>query len=383
MAANAKSFFLGTRIVHGLGAVAGLPGHVKALGGTKAFLCTDKGLTGAGVTERVSGILTAGGVPHVVFDDVPEDPGVATVGTGVELFHTEKCDLMIGMGGGSAMCAGKGIALVAANGGTLTDYEGFNKASKPPFPVIAIPTTAGSGTEVSKVNILTDEARNFKMSILDERTFPTAAILDGSLMKSLPAWPALVAGMDALAHALDALWSVGATDFSDGLAATSAATIFEVLPTAALTSDLAAKQRMLEASSIANIATGTALPGLAHVLSQPLGRLHISHGLGTGIMLPYAMDFNLSVAAHKLAPLARLLGEEGADRDLAEYVLDRLWQLMHDVGFPTGLDPAQVPQEEIPALVDQCTKVVNYRLNLRQASPADLTRLYRRALGEE
>jgi alcohol dehydrogenase class IV len=89
------------------------------------------------------------------------------------------------------------------------------------------------------------------------------------------------------------------------------------------------------------------------------------------------------VAAHKLAPLARLLGEEGADRELAEAVLDRLWQLMHDVGFPAVLDPEQVPQEEIPALVDQCTKVVNYRLNMRHASPADLTRLYRRALGEE
>ena len=220
------------------------------------------------------------------------------------------------------------------------------------------------------------------MSILDERTFPTVAILDGALMESLPAWPALVAGMDALAHALDAIWSVGATDFSDGLAATSAATIFEVLPKAALTSDLAAKQRMLEASSIANLATGTALPGLAHVLSQPLGRLHISHGLGTGIMLPYAMEFNLPVAAHKLAPVARLLNVEGEDRELAEYVLERLWQLMDDVGFPTKLDPEQVPEAEIPALVDQCTKVVNYRLNMRQASPADLTRLYLRALGK-
>ena len=345
-------------------------------------MCTDKGLTSAGVTARVTAVLDEAGVAYTVFDDVEEDPGVKTVSAGVAAFAAEGCDVVVALGGGSPMCAGKGIALVAANGGTLTDYEGFQKAAKPPYPVIAIPTTAGSGTEVSKVTILTDESRGFKMSILDERTFPTVAILDGTLMESLPAWPALVAGMDALAHALDAIWSVGATDFSDGLAATSAATIFEVLPKAALTSDLAAKQRMLEASSIANLATGTALPGLAHVLSQPLGRLHLSHGLATGIMLPYAMEFNLAVASHKLAPVARLLNAEGEDRDLAEYVLERLWQLMDDVGFPTRLDSEQVPEEEIPALVEQCTKVVNYRLNMRQASPADLTRLYLRALGK-
>jgi alcohol dehydrogenase len=321
-------------------------------------------------------------VPYAVFDDVEEDPGVRTVTAGVEAFAANGCDLVVALGGGSPMCAGKGIALVAANGGTLTDFEGVNKSAGPPHPVVAIPTTAGSGTEVSRVTILTNEARNFKMSILDERTYPTVAILDGELMASLPAGPALVAGMDALAHALDALWSVGATEFSDGLATEAAATIIRDLPVAALTGDLNAKQRMLEASSIANMALGIALPGLAHVLSQPLGRLHLSHGLATGIMLPYAMEFNLPVAAHKIAPVARLLGDEGTDRELAEALLERLWDLMDEVGFPTCLDPEVVTDDELPILVEQCTKVVNYRLNIRNAPPADLERLYRRALAK-
>ena len=137
---------------------------------------------------------------------------------------------------------------------------------------------------------------------------------------------------------------------------------------------------MLEASSIANMALGVALPGLAHVLSQPLGRLHLSHGLATGIMLPYTMEFNLPVAAHKMAPVARLLGDEGSDRELAEALLERLWELMDEVGFPTCLDPDVVTEDELPVLVEQCTKVVNYRLNLRNAPPADLEQLYRRAL---
>jgi len=381
--ANPQSFFIGTRVIHGLGAVAGLAGHVKSLGGTKVFLCTDKGLTGAGVTDKVAGILQAGEVPHVVFDDVSEDPGVATVEAGVKLFLEEKCDLVAAVGGGSPMCAGKGIALVAMNGGKLTDYEGFNKAAKAPYPVIAVPTTAGSGTEVSRVNILTDEARNFKMSFLDERTFPQIALLDGELMATLPARPAIVAGMDALAHALDSLWSVNATQISEGLATASAATIFATLPRAAFTSDLDAKQKMLEASSIANIALGTSLPGLAHVLSQPLGRYHMAHGLATGIMLPYTMEFNLPVSAAKMAPIARLLGESGSDRELAETMLERLWELMDELDFPTCLDPEVVKEEDLPVLVEQCTKVVNYRLNVRFASPADLTKLYRRALGKE
>lgn len=380
---QAKLFFTPSRIVHGLGSIGALAAQVHAAGGSRAFVCTDAGLTAAGVTGTVTALLDEAKLPHVLFDQVEEDPGVRTVAAGVEAFKAEGCDLVVALGGGSPMCAGKGIALVAANGGVLTDYEGFNKAAKGPYPVIAVPTTAGSGTEVSKVTILTDEARSFKMSILDERTYPTVAILDGGLMESLPAWPALVAGMDALAHALDAIWSIGATDFSDGLAATSSATIFESLPKAALTGDLNAKQRMLEASTIANMATGTALPGLAHVLSQPLGRLHLSHGLATGIMLPYAMEFNVPVASGKLAPVARLLGEVGDERELAEALLCRLWDLMESVGFPTTLDPAVVTDDEIPVLVEQCTKVVNYRLNLRNASPADLERLYRKALDKE
>jgi alcohol dehydrogenase len=375
-----KMFYMPTRIVHGLGSAEALSVQVKAAGGSKAFVCTDKGLTAAGVTAAVTAQLDSAGLPYVLFDEVEEDPGVRTVSAGVEAFTEGGCDLVVALGGGSPMCAGKGIALVAANGGTLTDYEGFNKSAGRPHPVIAMPTTAGSGTEVSRVTILTDEARNFKMSILDERTYPTVAILDGALMATLPAGPALVAGMDALAHALDALWSIGATEFSDGLATEAAATIFRDLPIAALSGDLSAKQRMLEASSIANMALGVALPGLAHVLSQPLGRLHLSHGLATGIMLPYTMEFNLPVAAHKMAPVARLLGDEGGDRELAEGLLERLWDLMDEVGFPTCLDPAVVTDDELPILVEQCTKVVNYRLNLRNAPPADLEQLYRRAL---
>ena len=378
----AKLFFMPTRIVHGLGSVSAVADWVRAAGGAKPLVCTDAGLTAAGVAGRVTALLDEAKLPFALFDQVQEDPGVRTVAAGVELFMAEGCDLVVALGGGSPMCAGKGIALVAANGGVLTDYEGFNKASAAPYPVIAVPTTAGSGTEVSKVTILTDEARSFKMSILDERTYPTVAILDGALMESLPAWPALVAGMDALAHALDAVWSVGATDFSDGLAAMSAATIIDQLPRAALTGDLSAKQRMLEASTIANMATGTALPGLAHVISQPLGRLHMSHGLATGIMLPYAMEFNVPVASAKIAPVARLLGEQGGERELAESLLLRLWELMGSVGFPTTLDPAVVTDDEIPVLVEQCTKVVNYRQNVRNASPADLERLYHRALGK-
>jgi alcohol dehydrogenase class IV len=382
MSQASKLFFMPTRIVHGLGSVAALAAQVSAAGAARAMVVTDKGLTAAGITARVTAGLDDGGVPYVVFDDVEEDPGVRTVSAGVEVFKREGCDLVVALGGGSPMCAGKGIALVAANGGTLTNYEGFNKATDRPYPVIAVPTTAGSGTEVSKVTILTDEARNFKMSILDERTYPEVAILDAELMASLPEWPALVAGMDALAHALDALWSVGSTQFSDGLATEAAATIFRDLAAAAGTDDLAAKQRMLEASSIANVALGTALPGLAHVLSQPLGRLHLSHGLATGIMLPYTMEYNIPVAAHKIAPVARLLGESGDDQELASALLQRLWDLMTSVGFPTGLDPAVVTDEELPVLVEQCTKVVNYKLNMREAPPDELERLYRRARGE-
>ena len=166
-------FYMPTRIVHGLGSAEALPAQVKAAGGSKAFVCTDKGLTAAGVTAAVTAHLDAAGVPYVALRrgrGRPRRPHRQCRGRGVH--RRAAAIVVVALGGGSPMCAGKGIALVAANGGTLTDYEGFNKAAGQPHPVIAMPTTAGSGTEVSRVTILTDEARNFKMSILDERTYP-------------------------------------------------------------------------------------------------------------------------------------------------------------------------------------------------------------------
>ena len=141
---------------------------------------------------------------------------------------------------------------------------------------------------------------------------------------------------------------------------------------------------MLEASSIANMATGTSLPGLAHVLSQPLGRYHMAHGLATGIMLPYTMEFNLPVAAAQAGADRPPARREGSDRELRRGASsERLWELMDEVGFPTTSRPGGRAEDDLPLLVEQCTKVVNYRLNMRWASPADLTKLYRRALGKE
>ena len=247
--ANAQSFFLGTRMVHGLGAVAGLGGHVKPLGGTKVLLCTDKGLTRRGGHREGRRDNLRRATSRTWSSTTSRRTRRQDRGRRRRCCSRARAVTWSWRSAAAARCApAKGIALVAANGGTLTDYEGFNKAAGPPFPVIAIPTTAGSGTEVSKVTILTDEARNFKMSILDERTYPE----DRPARRRADGQPVRPAGARRRAWMrwptrLDALWSVGATQFSDALATESSATIMRDLPAAATTDDMAAKQRMLEA----------------------------------------------------------------------------------------------------------------------------------------
>ncbi len=349
---NTFSFYLPTKIVHGVNSTEETALEFKGLGGTKALIVTDRGVKRAGLVDAVTGSLQQASVPFVIFDEVEEDPGGSTVAKGAEVAAKEGCDGIIVVGGGSPICAGRGIGVVATNGGKIREYAGMNMASKPPLPLIAIPTTAGSGAEVSQFIVLHDEELGTKMVAGSPLYFPRVAILDPLLLKALPFGQFVVSGIDALGHAMEAYLTNLCTPFTDALALQSVSLVYGNLRAAATTDDLDAKEACLIGSTLANMACGNARLGLVHTIATPLeGMCRIPHGIAVGILLPYVMEFNLPASFHRFAMLARAMGEPESDRtqdELAKAALLRLKNLYLDLDFPRQFSDSQFDRKLIP-----------------------------------
>ena len=376
------SYHMPTKVVHGFNAINQVGKEAKSLGIRKALLVTDAGVRGAGLINAGLKSLESAGISTVVFDGVEEDPGTKTVAKGIDLLKSEGCNGVVVVGGGSPVCAGKGIALVATNGGSISDYEGFEKYKAPPLPVIGIPTTAGAGSEVSAVFIITDEKRNYKMPIGGVLCHPQVAILDPVLLLNIPYWPGMNAGMDALSHAIGACSTNQATPITDALALASIAMITRNLAASVLTDDLEAKNQQLIASSMANIACGNAKLDLIHALSQPLGRYHIAHGLANGVLIPYVMEFNLPVCEDKFAQMALAMGEasDGLTKgELARKAIERVKGLFIETGYPRKL-PDIVDKKDIPDLVKQALAQRGSKFNKRKCNEKELVEIFHKAL---
>jgi len=376
------SFHMPTKVVHGFNAITQLGKEAKRLGIKRALLVTDGGVKGAGLIDDGLKALESEGIPAFVYDEVEMDPGTKTVAKGVEVLKSESCNGVVVVGGGSPMCAGKGIALVSANGGSIADYEGNEKYKVPPLPVIGIPTTAGAGSEVSATFIITDEKRNYKMAISGPKVYPDVAILDPLLLLHIPFWPGVNAGMDALSHAIGASCTNEATQITDSLAITSVALIIRNLVPAVLTNDLEAKNQQLIASTMANIACGSAKLDLMHALSHPLGSFHMAHGLANGILIPYVMEFNLPVCEDKFAQMAMAMGENPhglTTSELGRKAIERVKGLFTELGFPRKIPSEIVDKKEIPSMVKQAMTRPMTRFNRRKCSEKDLTEIYLKA----
>ncbi len=351
---NIFTFYLPTKIIHGVNSVRETGQEFKNLNAKKALIVTDKGVKSAGLVEEVLESLKKNGIPYVVFDEVEEDPGETTVGKGVEVGSKEKCDGIVVIGGGSPICAGRGIGVVLANGGKIKDYVGLNKASKPPLPLIAIPTTAGSGAEVSQFIVLKDEDYHTKMVVGSPMYFPKVAILDPLILKGLPFWQFVVSGIDALSHAIEAFFTTMTTPITDALALSSINLIYHNLRSAATSDDLDAKEACLIGSTMANMACGNARLGLTHAMTIPMeGMFKIPHGVAIGTLLPYIMEFNLPASYQRFAMLAKHLGESDIGKsieDLAPCAIKAIKRLFVDLRFPRKYSDSQVDRKAIPQM---------------------------------
>lgn len=394
---NAFTFFLPTKIVHGPNSIQETGKEFKNLGATKALIVTDKGVNGVGLLEGLFESLKKSAIPYVVFDEVKEDPGVGTVARGADIALKEKCDGIIVVGGGSPLCAGRGIGVIGTNGGSIKEYVGLNRVLKPPLPLIGIPTTAGSGAEVSQFIVLTDEERNAKIAVGSPLCFPKVAILDPMLIRTLPFWQFVISGIDALTHAIDAYSTTMTTPITDSLALSAFNLIYVNLRTAATSDDLDSKEACLIGSTMANMALGNARYGLAHLMGVAIeGMFKIPHGIAVGTLLPYVMEFNLPTSFQRFATLAKSIGEFNigkSEGSLAAYAITAIKKLFIELGFPRKFSDSQINRKAI----DQLAKTLvgppgsydpkkEYPMtaaistfNMRKATLKDVIELYERS----
>ncbi|OZI13374.1 L-threonine dehydrogenase [Bacillaceae bacterium SAS-127] len=369
----------------GRGVVNETGARLAGLGAKKALLVTDAGLHGLGISENIAKIIREAGVEVAIFPKAEPNPTDKNVAEGLEAYHAENCDSVVTLGGGSSHDAGKGIALVAANGGKIHDYEGVDVSEKPMVPLVAINTTAGTGSEVTKFTIITDSERKVKMAIVDKHVTPTLSINDPELMVGMP--PALTAatGLDALTHAIEAYVSTAATPITDALAIQAIKLVPKYLPRAVANgADMEAREQMVYAQSLAGMAFNNASLGYVHAIAHQFGGFYnFPHGVCNAILLPHVCKFNLIARMDRYAEIAAYLGEnvEGlSTREAAKKGIKAIERLARDLNIPKGFEELGAKEEDIPTLAENAMKDACALTNPRKPKLEEVIQIIKNAM---
>ena len=376
-----------TQIHYGVGKLNELPDILKAENYQKVMIVTDPGLANSGLLERLEKILTSGEIQYAVFKEVQPDPTIEVVDTVRQLFLDNQCDAVIGIGGGSSIDTAKGVSAAVANPGDLGQFEGKNKLPNRGPDIIAIPTTAGTGSEVTHAMVLKDTKRKYKMGILSQNLHPKAAILDPQLLTTLPRGLAAITGMDALSHAIESYTSNQAQPITEALGLHAIRLIAKYLrPFVAQRTNLEAATQMMLASTIAGAAFIWGRVAAVHALSHPLGgRYKVPHGLANSILLPVVMEFNASSNQEKFKEIAILLGEnvEGlSSREAALRSVDAVKGLIGDLDIPPtlGANNVSLSEEEIHIVAQEALDSGVAAANPKVTTLEDLKNILRKAL---
>lgn len=382
---RASLFQAPTRLIFGPGAVEQVGPEAAALKAGGILVCTDRGVASSGALDQVLDSLRTEGVEYALFDEVEANPSIASVERALGLLRQEGCRATLGLGGGSSMDTAKAVGLWAENPGRLQDYEGADRAKNPGLPNIAVPTTAGTGSEVSAGMVVTDTERKYKMSVRSTYSIPRVGILDPLLMVGLPAPIAAACGMDALTHAIEAYISTQASPITDGIALQSIRLVGENLrPFVARRGNEEAAGNMLLASTMGAMAFVWARLGIAHAMAHPLGgRFGMPHGLANAIVLPHVMRYNLIANPRKFADIAVALGEDThglTTLAAAERSVEAVEKLMRDTGITQRLSDFGVTEETIPILSEDAMKTGMTSTSPRTVDGAGIAALFRQAL---
>lgn len=382
---RAFSYHIPTQIEFGNGAIARLPEFVKALGGSRVLVVGDPGVQRVGLIDRVQAILTGASIFNAVYADVESDPTTRSVDEGTVHGKANGCDLVVGIGGGSALDTAKAIGLMLVNDGNIKDYVGIGKVPRAGAPVIAVPTTAGTGSELTIWSVLSDKVAKAKISVGSVLNCPAIALLDPELTLSLPPQITAATGMDALTHALESYVNTATQPISEAMSDQAMTLIARSLRKAVADgSDVEARGDMLLASTIAAMAFNSTRLGLVHAFAMPLGaKFGIPHGLVNAIMLPEVMRFNHLANPRKFARIAEIFGEKTAGLSVEEAAalsVSAIEKLKLDVGITAKLSNFGVTEGRFDEIVDEAMLSGNVPVNPRQPTKDDMKALLRAEL---
>ena len=379
-----STFFIPAVNIMGNGCLDEAMTAIRNYGFRKALIVTDAGLAKAGVAARIAEKLALQDIESVIFDGAKPNPSIANVEAGLEVLKQHQCDFVVSLGGDSPHDCAKGIALCATNGGHIRDYEGVDQSSKPQLPLVAINTTAGTASEMTRFCIITDEDRHVKMAIVDRNVTPLLSVNDPELMVAMPKGLTAATGMDALTHAIEAYVSTAANPITDACAIKAMELISQNLRKAVQDGkDLTARENMAYAQFLAGMAFNNASLGFVHAMAHQLGGFYdLPHGVCNAVLLPHVQTFNASVCAARLTDVARALGvdvsglspEEGAQAAVAA-----IRTLARDVEIPAGLRDLGAKLDDIPILATNALKDACGLTNPRRADQGQIEEIFRNA----
>ena len=383
---TAPSFTIPPTVITGIGASEKVGESAQRLGAKKALVVTDAGIAKLGYADQIVAQLKSVEIDASIFAEVTPDPTLQNVNDGMRQYRDEGCELIVSIGGGSSIDCGKAIAVKLTNDGELADYMGVDKIPNPGASLIAIPTTGGTGSETTKVTVITDTERNVKMMLSSPCLLATVALVDPLLSLTTPAHLTSAVGVDALTHAIEAYISKRAQPITDALALKAIRMMSDSLRQAwADGGNIDARTQMMIGASIAGMAFSNSSVALVHGMSRPIGAFfHIHHGLSNAVLLLDVMEFSVVGAPSRFADIARAMGEpiDGLPpMQQADRVIAAVERLIHDVQMPR-LGEIGIDRDKFEAVIDQMASDAiasgSPANNPRQATHAEIVALYRK-----
>lgn len=376
-------FVLPTRIIYGAGCIQQLPDEIKKMKHKQPLIVTDKGLIEAGIVKRITDILEEAKIEYVIYDGIQPNPRDTTVMEAAEFAKKKNTDMLIAIGGGSSMDTAKAVGVILKEGGEIGDYEGLGIVTEPIVDLVAIPTTVGTGSEVTFWSVITDTKRHFKMSVGSPFIAARLAMVDPDLVETLP--PSIVAatGMDALTHAIEGYTGKLSEPITDACGIYAIEMIGKNIRNAVYNSDPEARGKLLLGSLIAGVCFGNSDIAGVHCMGEAMGGLYdLPHGISMAIMLPYVMEYNYVACIDKFIRIAKALGEnvEGlSDRDAAYKAVEAVKKLNADLAIPT-LKEVNVKTEDITELAERSAVNVSVDSNPRKVGKDDFKKIFEAAM---
>lgn len=378
------SFKIPQNIEFGVGSLKKLPEILKENHSEHVFLVSDHGLESIGVVKKIRDIIEEGEIKCTAYLEVIPNPTVDIVNEATALYKECGATSIVALGGGSSMDVAKAVGVLVNYGGSITEYEGNHKVPGPIVPMIAIPTTAGTGSEVTASAVITDEARNYKLSVFSYEILPKYAVLDPELIMTAPASIAASCGVDALIHAMEAYVSTNASPFSDAMAEKAMELIGgNIRRFVANRKDEEAACAMMAGCNFAGIAFAWARLGNVHAMSHPVSAyFNVPHGVANSILLPAIVEYN-ALADHGRYEVIYNYIRQGSEETAGfkpEMLVEEIKKLNTDLGIPKSLSEVGVKEEMISAMAEDAMKSGNIPANPRRSNVKDIIELYKKAL---